>query len=51
MSDVEDPVVPVKKQKKIKKETAIRDKKVKGEAHVNHKGRFIEEKKVGPDCK
>lgn len=51
MSDAEQSAVPVKKAKKVKKETAIRDKKVKGEAHINHKGTAIEAKKVGPDCR
>ncbi|KAJ8932883.1 hypothetical protein NQ314_014364 [Rhamnusium bicolor] len=51
MINNEEPVVPVKKARKIKKEILIRQKKVKGEAHINHKGRVIEAKKVGPDCK
>ncbi|KAJ8964873.1 hypothetical protein NQ314_004555 [Rhamnusium bicolor] len=51
MNNNEEPVVPVKKARKIKKEILIREKKVKGEAHINHKGRVIEAKKVGPDCK
>ncbi|KAJ8956422.1 hypothetical protein NQ314_006751 [Rhamnusium bicolor] len=33
------------------KNQLYRQKKVKGEAHINHKGRVIEAKKVGPDCK
>ncbi|KAJ8928739.1 hypothetical protein NQ314_018664 [Rhamnusium bicolor] len=51
MNNNEEPVVPVKKARKIKKEILIREKKVKGEAHINHKGRVIEAKKMGPDCK
>ncbi|KAJ8926491.1 hypothetical protein NQ314_021136 [Rhamnusium bicolor] len=51
MNNNEEPVVPVKKARKIKNEILIREKKVKGEAHINHKGRVIEAKKVGPDCK
>ncbi|KAF5278952.1 hypothetical protein FQA39_LY05630 [Lamprigera yunnana] len=50
MSNTDEPVVPEKHAKKVKKENVIRDQKVKGEAHINHNGKVVEAKKVGPDC-
>lgn len=43
--------VPIKKIKQPKKEDVIRDKKVQGLAHINHKGKFIDMKRIGEDCK
>lgn len=51
MSDTEELVVPSKRPKKLKKEDVIKNKKVRGEAHINHKGKGVETKKVGPDCR
>ncbi|CAH0558801.1 unnamed protein product [Brassicogethes aeneus] len=43
--------VPVKKPKKVRNSVIIRDKKVKGLEHVNHKGRLIPAKSLGEDCR
>lgn len=51
MSDSEVPVVPSRRVRKLKKEELIKNKKVRGEAHINHKGKEVEAKKVGPDCR
>lgn len=40
-----------KQQKKTKKEDAVKSKKVAGEEHINHVGRFIAARITGPDCK
>lgn len=50
MSDTE-VQVPIKRFRKVKKELVIKNKKVHGEAHINHRGKAIEAKTVGPDCK
>ncbi|CAH1098940.1 unnamed protein product [Psylliodes chrysocephalus] len=38
-----------KKPRKVRNSVIIRDKKVKGLEHVNHKGRLIPEKRLGED--
>lgn len=42
---------PRKKEKKVRKEYKIRDSKVKGEEHVNHRRRVIEKRKPGITCR
>ena len=36
---------------KLKKENIIRNKKVKGEEHFNHKAKLIAARTIGPDCR
>lgn len=42
---------PKKRQKSVKKESIIRDKKVHGEEHVNHVGKMVRKRKTGEDCR
>lgn len=44
-------VVPLKKVKQRRKSEVIRDKKVQGLEHKNHKGTLIPRKTLGEDCK
>lgn len=49
--DASQNVVPTIRAKKVKKSELIRLNKVKGAAHLNHKGVFVPEKQIGEDCK
>lgn len=42
---------PRKKERKGKKEEKVKHAKVKGEEHVNHRGRVIEKRKPGMACR
>lgn len=42
---------PKKRQKMIKKESVIRDAKVRGEEHVNHVGNLVPKRATGDDCR
>lgn len=44
-------IVPLKSVKKPRKSDVVREKKVQGVAHINHKGRLIADKQIGEDCK
>ncbi|CAG4917086.1 unnamed protein product [Colias eurytheme] len=49
--DVNNTPWPRKRPRKVKKAEAIKEKKLKGEEHVNHVGKLIPAVEVGPDCK
>lgn len=40
-----------KKEKKAHPKLVIKEAKVKGSAHRNHKGKLMTEKKIGDDCR
>lgn len=42
---------PKKKEKKIRKQSLIKQLKVQGNEHVNHKGRLIVARKTGEACR
>lgn len=42
---------PKKKEKKIKKETLIKQAKVRGEEHINHRGKHIPIRSTGEPCR
>lgn len=41
----------LKRKRKEKKENIIKNKKVKGEEHINHKNKLVAARKIGPDCR
>lgn len=41
---------PERKPKKIRHSTEIKDAKVKGLEHINHRNKVIEQRRTGPDC-
>nr|CAH7736187.1 unnamed protein product [Callosobruchus chinensis] len=43
--------VPVKRAKKVRNTELVREKKVQGAAHVNHRGKFVPAKEIGDDCR
>lgn len=43
--------VPERKVKKIPKASLIKIAKVKGEEHINHKGKLINERTIGGNCR
>lgn len=49
--DIKSTPWPCKRSRKVKKADVIKEKKVKGEEHVNHVGKLIPAVEVGPDCK
>lgn len=42
---------PERKLKKTPKASIIKMAKVKGEEHINHKGRLIEKRTIGRNCR
>lgn len=42
---------PKKREKKVHKSSVIKDSKVKGLLHQNHKGNIVEARQIGDDCR
>lgn len=51
MDSPEQEISSRRKPRKEKKEIIIRNKKLRGEEHVNHVGKLVKQKEIGPDCR
>lgn len=49
MSDDDGP--PRKKQRQARRQSVVKLAKVKGDEHVNHVGKHIPQRTIGPDCR
>lgn len=38
-------------ENRIKKEEVIKQQKIKGQEHINHVGKLVAARQVGPDCR